>query len=334
MASREEPIERKVQLTGGSTYTVSLPKEWAGHQDIEAGSTVELYARDDRLLITNEQSDEDRQTAVIDAVGREPPDLARTTAAAYVAGSETIRIEGSPDSKQRRAIRDAVAGLVGIEIHAEDEESITARTMLDVDDLSPEQTLVQMELTSLSMHEDAIEAVLTGDGELARRVIRQDDDIDRLFGLISREFQQSLVDVRVSQLGDGLTTFEYYSAARQLERVGDHAEKIASVADRMSTTPPEDVADELEVIGERARDIVQRSRSALLDGEDPSTLGAIVTDAEAVIEDANELDRELYERELEEGYLLGTVTDSIVRTTEYGVNLVEAGLQATMRESE
>jgi len=101
----------------------------------------------------------------------------------------------------------------------------------------------------------------------------------------------------------------------------------------MSTTPPEDVAEELDALGTRAREIVCESRSALLDGKDPATLGAVVTDAESVIDDAIDLDKKLYERGLEEGYLLGTVLDSIVRTAEYGVNLAEAGLQATMRET-
>lgn len=331
VAVREEPIERKVQLTGGSTYTVSLPKEWAGGQGIEAGSTVHLYSRGDRLLITDEDRDAERRIVTIDARGRDPMNLGRSVAAAYVAGCEEVRVEGSPDREQRRAVRTAVSGLVGIEVHAETDETIVARTMLDVGDLSPEQTLVQMELTALSMHEDAIDAVLDGDDESARRVIRQDDDVDRLFGLICREFQRSLVDVAVSQTADGLTTFEYYTVARQLERVGDHAEKIADAADRASSTPPTEISDELADLAARSREIVRRAHSTLLQNDDPEELERSIAAAEAVVEDAEALDRTLYDRHLDDGYLLASVLDSIIRTTEYGVNIAEAGLQASMR---
>lgn len=332
MADDSMPIERKVQLTGGSTYTVSLPKEWASRHSIAPGTTVQIFSRRDWLVLTRAQTDTDRRSVTIAAGGRNPKALALHVAAAYVAGCEEVRVEGVLTSAHRRAVRDAVSGLVGIEIHEETDESIVARTMLDVADLSPDQTLAQMELTTLTMHQEAIDAVVAGDSETARRVQRQDDDVDRLFGLICREFQRSLVDVRVSQGGNGLTTFEYYTAARQLERVADHAEKIAGIAERIEETPPEDVTAELDALGQQARELVRSALSGLLEGEDPNKLGAVVADAETVLEDASALDRELYERELTDGYLLGTVVDSIVRTAEYGVNIAEASLQVAMRE--
>ena len=46
---------RKVQLSGGTTYTVSLPKSWAQEHGIDAGSTLSLYPnRDGSLLIEPE----------------------------------------------------------------------------------------------------------------------------------------------------------------------------------------------------------------------------------------------------------------------------------------
>ena len=327
----EEPVERKVQVTGGSTYTVSLPKDWARDQGVESGSTVRLYSRDDRLLVSREDGG-DRRSVVIEAEGREPEDLARSVESAYIAGCEEVRVEGMLDNDQRRGIRDAVTGLVGIEVHEEDESSIVARTMLDVGDLSPEQTLVQMQLTALSMHEDALNAVLEGNAQKGRRVARQDDDVDRLFGLICREFQRSLVNVDVPMEDGDLTKFEYYTAARQLERIADHAEKVAEVAERADSTPPEEVAERFDSLGERSRDLVTRSVEGLLEVED-ADLGGIIVDAENFVEDAEALDRELYEREAEDGYLFGTVLDSLVRTSEYGVNVAEAGLQVEMRDA-
>ena len=332
MAERQQPEERKVQFTGGSTYTVSLPKAWASEQGIEPGHRVHLYSRGGRLLIVRADHDDSRRTKRIDADARQPTDLRRTVIAAYVAGCEEIRVEGSLDEAQRRAVRDAVAGLVGIEVHEETETAVVARTMLDVADLSPEQTLVQMELTALSMHENAIQAALAGDAEEGRRIQRQDDDVDRLFGLICREFQQSLIDVRLSQGGNGLTTFEYYSAARQLERIADHAEKIATVAERVDAPVPPEPGEQLVTLGERSRQLVHQALSGILDGLDSTALEAALRAGDEIAADAATLDRELYD--IDDGYLLGSILESIVRTAEYGRNVAEAGLQATMRDQQ
>ena len=335
MKEGNEPAERKVQLTGGSTYTVSLPKEWAGKQDIEPGCHVNLYSQGDQLVMTrSKRSPEDRQhVTTIDATDRDPAALSLAVASAYVAGCDEIHVENVDGHEQRRAVTRAIRGFVGLEVMTEDERSLVARTMLDVDDLSPEQTLAQLERTTLEMHEYAVDAVVEADGEAGDQLARQDDDVDRLFALVSRGFQQSLVDPAVTMGGGHLTPFEYYMAARQLERVADHAEKIGGVAGRLDGEPPEDLAADIAAFGSEARDIVRRSLAGLLSDSDgdQSELGAVIADSETLLADLSALDETLYERRLDDGYLLGLVVDSIVRTAQYGVNIAEAGLQARHR---
>ena len=43
---------RKVQVTGGSTYTVSIPKTWATDNDVEAGTKIEFHPDGDSLFLT------------------------------------------------------------------------------------------------------------------------------------------------------------------------------------------------------------------------------------------------------------------------------------------
>jgi len=80
--------------------------------------------------------------------------------------------------------------------------------------------------------------------------------------------------------------------------------------------------------------LVRRAVTGLLEDDDTSKLGSVVVDAEHLTEEANELDRRLYEEEIDDGYLYGTVVDSIIRTAEYGVNTAEAGLQVAMRSGD
>lgn len=329
----EEPIERKVQLTGGSTYTVSIPKAWATEQEIEPGSRVHVYTRPDRLVVARDDVtvDTDRYDATVTATGHSPADLARITTASYIAGCDELRIDGDLSAAQRRAVTEETTGLIGFETRFSEREGLTVRSMLDSSTLSLSQNLLQMKVSVLSMHEAAIEGILDADPETASRVESQDDAVDRLFSLLCRQFQRSLVDPATAISIDGRTTFEYYTAGRQLERIGDHAEKMAGIATRLTAPPSDTVATTLRDLSEQARRLVERVIDCLMNGNDIAELTAVITDAEDLVDTLTELDRDLYDRDVTDGYLLGTVVDSLLRTVEYGVNIAEAGLQDSMR---
>lgn len=330
MAPETDPIERKVQLTGGSTYTVSLPKEWASSQRITAGSRVNLYVRGDQLVITQGEPANVNRDVTIDATELTPATLALVIGSAYVAGCDEIRVEGLANTSDRREVTRSIRRFVGLEVMSEDEERLTARKMLDAADLSPRQTLAQIERTTVEMHADAVTAAIECDADLASRVAQQDDTVDRLFALLTRGFQRSLTDPGVALSRNGLSSFEYYMAARQLERVADHAEKIARIATRLDAVPPERVAQEMDEYGRRARTIVSESLAGLLEGN--STLTDVIVDAEGLLSDIEDLDQTLYETALDDRYHHGVILDSINRTAQHGVNIAEAGLQAKYRE--
>lgn len=331
----DDPIERKIQLSGGSTYTVSLPKEWATRQEIESGSTVCCFAYEDRLVITRQPDREDRRTVGLDIGTMDSDDLPSTIAAAYVSGCDAVRVDGVISADVRREVRDAIGRLIGFEIDEEEGGTVLARAMLASGDLPPERALMRMEMTALSMHEDAIEAVLSSDRDAAADVRVADDDVDRLFALLARQFQRSQVGVAGSGHDGGarLTAFDYYTAARQLERVADHAEKIAGTVGRTDGPIQGSTADRIRTLGKRSRDVVRAALSGFFEG-DRDELRAAVSQADALVADAEQLDRELYELDPDRGYHLGIVLDSLIRTAKYGTNVADAGLQASMRHSQ
>jgi len=334
MTDPDGAYERKIQLTGGTTYTVSLPKPWAKAQGIDVGDRVRLYPRGDRLLVAPSDAASVGEAVTVSAAQYTPEQIRQIVVAAYVAGATTVRIEGHPGRPAREAVRDAATGLVGVEVATESDSEVVVRTMLDVADLSPAQTLAQLENVTLSIHEAAVDAALSADSEAGRRVAARDDSVDRLFGLVAREFQRSLVDVTGDRAGDGLTTFDHYTVARQLERIGDHAEKIARVAERIESEPSADLAAELAELAADARAVVQSALSETLNGRDPGALSEVLADGAAVVDATTALDRTLYDRELADGYALATLLDSITRTAEYGRNIAEAGLRASLRNTD
>ncbi|MEF8778347.1 MAG: phosphate uptake regulator PhoU [Natronomonas sp.] len=329
--SGNSPIERKVQVTGGSTYTVSLPKGWANDREIASGSPVHLYPFEDRLVVAQPDGavPTHRAEMNVDSVGETA--LAGRIEAAYAAGVDKIVVESDTgfDSSRRRLVTESITSLVGIEIATETDHEIVATSLLDPSEISLDGTIDQIRQISLSMHENAISTIVSADStELANHIISRDDDVDRLFALVSRQFYRALNDVReADKLGtDRKMAFTRFRIARQLERIADHAERIAEVAIRQESPPPAELGESFEAIATDARRVVRTA----IDGN----AGEALLRRDDVIEQLDELDRELYDAHGDDTYLYGRVLESIRRTTEYGGNVAEIITLADIAETE
>src|SRR6056297_1314673 len=149
---------RKVQVTGGSTYTVSIPKEWATDNDVSAGSVVEFYPEGDSLFLAPANEDE-RTEGTLDVTDLEGDELTRAVMTMYVSGFDIITLESSRiTTDQRRTIRQATQSLVGLEVLEETRDTVVIRDLLDSAELSIHTAVRRMRLISLSMLGDAIDA--------------------------------------------------------------------------------------------------------------------------------------------------------------------------------
>jgi phosphate uptake regulator len=323
---------RKVQVTGGSTYTVSLPKEWATENDVEAGSVVEFHSEED-LLLLSPRREEERTEGTLDITGLEDEhELTRAVMTMYVSGFDVIRLETTRiTAAQRRIIREATQGLVGLEVIEETSERVVLRDLLDSSELSVHNAITRMRLVSLTMLEDAVEALIDDDDDLAQDVMERDDDVDRLWYMVSRVFRTVLRNpTAATEIGFPRDTcFDFQSSARQLERIADHATKIAELALELEEVPDSAVGP-LRALREEAATVPELAMDALLT-DDPEEATELATSARARIDDvdgkAREVDKEI--RELDPGTAqgLGLVVDSLSRTADYGGNIAENALQ-------
>ncbi len=323
---------RKVQVTGGSTYTVSIPKSWATDNDVAAGSEVEFYPDGDSLFLTP-RTEKERTRGTLDVTDLTGQQLTRAVTTMYVSGFDVIELEGGDiDSEQRAAIREAVQSLVGLEVLEETRDRVVIRDLLDSSELSIHNAVTRMRLISLSMLEDALTALANLDHELAHDVIERDDDLDRLWLVVSRIFRATLRTPRaVEELGiPREVCFDYHSSARQLERVGDHATKIAHLTLNIEEPLPERVIVAINDLHEDAVEVIDTAMDALFEEEsDVATRQA--NDARAGVREIDERVRAIDEllRDLDpaRAQLLGLIVDSVLRSADYGGNIAETALQ-------
>jgi phosphate uptake regulator len=323
---------RKVQVTGGSTYTVSIPKDWATENGVSAGSEVAFYPEGDSLFVTP-RTEEERTEGVLDIGDLTGDELTRAVMTMYVSGFDVITLESSRiTTEQRRTIRTATQGLVGLEVLEETRDTVVIRDLLDSAELSITNAVTRMRLIALSMLDDAVQALVDDDEDLARDVIQRDEDVDRLWLVVSRIFRATLRSPKAAE-ELGVTRevcFDYQSAARQLERVADHATKIAHLSLNVDGPVPEAVADALEDLHDEASSVVDLSMDALfLDDSEEATRQANEA-REAVQEiddDARAIDELLRDLDPAQAQLLGLVIDSLSRSADYGGNVAETALQ-------
>ena len=323
---------RKVQVTGGSTYTVSIPKSWANNNDVSAGSTVEFYPEGDSLFMTPTGGD-DQTEGTLDITNLEGTELIRAVMTMYVSGFDVIVLEsGRITNDQRGMIREATQSLVGLEVLEETKDEIVIRDLLDSSELSIHNAVTRMRLIAASMLEDALLALRDLDRDLAHDVIQRDDDVDRLWMVVSRIFRATLRTPKASEeLGlPREVCFDYHSSARQLERIGDHATKIAHLTLEIDQEVPEDVVVAIEELHEEVVSVIDGGMDALFtdDSEEATRLANDVREQVREIDQtARGIDELLRELDPAHAQLVGLIVDSVSRTADYGGNIAETALQ-------
>ncbi|WP_049982217.1 phosphate uptake regulator PhoU [Halorubrum sp. BV1] len=323
---------RKVQVTGGSTYTVSIPKTWATDNDVEAGTEIEFHPDGDSLFLTP-RSESERTRGTLDISDLSGQALARAVTTMYVSGFDTIELTSQDiTTEQRSMIRDAVQSLVGLEVLEETRDTVVIQDLLDSSELSIHNAVTRMRLISLSMLEDAIAALSDHDHDLARDVIGRDDDLDRLWLVVSRIFRATLRTPKaVKELGlPREACFDYHSSARQLERIGDHATKIAHLTLNIEDPLPDDVVDAVDDLHADAVEVIDTAMDALFDEDSESATrraNEARTGVRAIDERVRAIDELLRDLDPARAQLLGLVVDSVLRSADYGGNIAETALQ-------
>jgi phosphate uptake regulator len=225
---------RRVQVTGGASFVVTLPKDWADAQKIQKNDPVGLVVQPDgTLLITKKITEEPAQRVkMIDSTAiADPAFLFRMLIGAYITGFTVIHITTKVRFPPfvRTVVRDFTRMTIGQEVVEETETVVTIKDLLNPAEMPFDNTLKRMFVIIKTMHEDAVTALDTHSRLLAMDVINRDTDADRLNWLIARQTNMILQNASLSRkmgISPGMA-MNYYMLSRIIERVGDHAVRIA-----------------------------------------------------------------------------------------------------------
>jgi phosphate uptake regulator len=228
--------KRKIQLTGGSTLTISLPIKWAREAGIKQGDELSLIQRSDSsLILTPEKKKKEqiRSTELVFSNEESFEDNFRYLIADFLVGYDLVKLL-SPDgfgAEERKRIKEEVRKrLIGMEVVGESSKELILQSFLKYEDFTLRDAIRSMSEIILSMHADAISSLDERDTNLAEDVIERDNEIDRFYLLIVRQLKAAMSNPDLATkigVGRQRDSLGYRIIVKSMERIGDHVENIA-----------------------------------------------------------------------------------------------------------
>jgi len=329
---------RKIQVTGGSSFVLSLPKNWAMKHNIQKNDPIGIVTQaDGNLLITADikgtSTQREKEFFLKDYA--DPDCLFRCLISAYITGYTTIRITSKVriPFEVRQILRLYTQMTIGQEVAEENDTSIVLKDILNPSEMPLDNTIKRMYTIVKSMHEDAITALEEKNVSLCQDVISRDNDIDRLHWLISRQYHLIIHDPALSRkmnitAGAAMTFFQI---SRTIERIADHAVTIATNVQNLLLLEPEaegKAVNDAEIIqmfrkaDELALTIFKRSMRSFYDRNVQEANAGIVS-----LSDLTEIYTELKALSIRlkspASIYFGYIANSIARIGEYSSDISE-----------
>jgi phosphate uptake regulator len=224
---------RKIYVSGGSTYVISLPKKWVKRANLKAGDSLVVTEQGSSLLIETsivEKESKVKEIKISKITSNEA--LERIIIAFYLVGYDTIRIklDRKDHLPYRKSIRKILDYLIGVEIVEDTDDAMTLEIMVDYKRMMTAQILQRMYSINRSMLLDLGKALKTMDIALAKDVIVREREIDRLYFLVVRQLKSAVEYQQVAEklgIENQRDCLGYRIAVKVLERIADHIENIA-----------------------------------------------------------------------------------------------------------
>ena len=223
---------RKIQLTGESTYILSLPKRWVKKNKLYKGDVLSVMERGDTLLL--KPREEREIEAEIDLEKKSLELISRSLITKYIQGFDTVVIRSKRyiPPEIRKGLKEISSLLIGMEQFGETSNELVFRMLMrekgDVAD-----TVLRMHRMSLSSLEELLRNITPENynEHILKDIIQRDDEIDKFYFLIFRQLSSA----------GGYECSMWIQIAKSIERISDHIENIANLVIQGGKVREEDI---------------------------------------------------------------------------------------------
>ena len=346
-ASEEDRVVRRVQVTGRGSYIVSIPKHWVESAGLRKGGRIEFSKQQNRgLLLTpfdhHGRYDEERSRCELSLPqDSDAQSVVRKIISLYVIGYSTIDIisrSGTLSSAVRDCIRDvARQKLVGTEMVTESSKSATLQVLLNYPQLLVPDALRRMGSIMSSMHQDAIQALVSGDKELASQVTKIDDEIDRFSLYIIRQLKWAVQHLPLLErigLNSPVDCLGYRIVTKSVERSADHACRVAQNALALNHPLESSMTKETNALAQVSYKMMENALKALF-AKDYELAENTLLEKDRMAGLESKILERLVKEKMPAGDLsaITLISDSLRRIGEYATDVAEVVLNMTVEQA-
>ena len=332
---------RKLQLVGGSTYVLSLPKKWIDELNLKTGDPVSIMKNVNRSLSIlptgTAQTHRIMKSRTVISQKESVESIQRKIIAMYLAGYQIIELQSKGSRIQiehKQAVRDLVRrNMIGTEIVESTPESLTIQILTSLPELSINDALKRMFLLTTTMHRQAIDALKEMDAELGEEITHLDDEVDRFSLYIQRnltlavEHERVLRDIGLKKPSDCIS---YRIVVKSIERVADHAVSIAGRVKFLKSTLEPVLLQKVTKLSEESLKVFEDSIAAL-NKRDYALADSVASTARKIAEKEKEFTDSL-EESRKYTSVVKFVLEDIRRTAEYSSDIAEAVINETVQD--
>lgn len=329
--------QRKLQVTGGSTYIISMPKEWINRNQLKKGSALELREEDDGSLIIippRLRKHEKQEEAIIRVQINDKPDaVIRKIVSAYLVGYTLLNLRAQGQLPLPTKVRNTIKIfarhlLVGTEIVIDTPANLTLQVLMNHSELSVQNALRRMAIIAASMHKEAVASLRNQDIQAAKAVIETDDEVDRFNLYIIRLLKLAVANPRIFKeigLDDAKSSLGYRLITKAIERTADHATRIAEKVAFLKEKPNVELMEKIEHMSNLAIGMFENSIESLF-RKDYNLAESIIQKLDEIVELEKEAVLSSKTFDIEQVATLRLLIESVRRTAEYATDVAEVVL--------
>lgn len=329
-----------MQLTGGSTYIVSLPKNWIDELKIKVGDNIAVVKNSNQsiTLYPSEQDDrKKKRTAIITSSQKDSGDsIKRKIIAAYLSGYKTIKIQTKGMKilpEQSRSIRELVrSAMIGTEIVESSSAAVTIQILTRLPELSFDTALKRMYLMANNMVIESIEALEELDVNHGDEIVKMDDEVDRFSLYMRRNLvlaignEYILQEMGLQQPSDCLG---YRTVVSRIERVADHASLIAKRIKFIDGNIDAKIIKKIKNISEKSLEVFEKSIMAVQE-HDFEKAEKVAEKVRQIIEEEKKIMSNIKESE-KNSTIVRFVLEDLRRIAEYSTDIAEVAIDENIQ---
>jgi phosphate uptake regulator len=224
-------LTRRVQRTGATSLSVTLPKSWTDSMNLQTGDVLRFRdLGEGRLEISqaNPEGPTDRRQRLlrVDATDVPPNLLARLLIGGYMTGQDQVMVTSRTGitPEQRQEIRRTVGHVLGMTVVEEDAKGVEIQNFVDPGRYQLHRLLNQLVRMIRAEIEACQRALETGDRAALGPLGSLEDEVDRFYLLMVRQLLLSSDDFQIARdIGVESHHFQigYRLLAKTLELMGD-----------------------------------------------------------------------------------------------------------------